>query len=514
MYYPYLPADRDFMIKKGSFGDFIFCEHRMLTWCIIAFLILHFIFLKILYPHTLVVGDGHHYIRVANNNLEISGWPIGYPKFLTGLHWLVRGDWIVGTVQYVLMEGVVIYFYFTIRYLLRPGKWVSIFMLICLLVNPFILFISNYVLSDGLFATLTVLWFTLTLWYIYKPGIIYAYMLVIVMILAYSIRYYAMFYPLIAFPIILFSKTRWWVKISSIALACLLLLVFRWYTENLFERAIGRREFSPLSGWRLAGNALIMYRHIQNRDADIAPPELQQLHQIVLHELAVMPPPEVIPDKLLVNYFTFQPSSPLSKYVGVFFGDYITTEEIHKWCSVGKIFGQYGAWLIKRHPAEYIQYYVGQGLDWYINPKVDITNEFPRPGLPLLAETRNWFGTKSVWWAFNSKNLYSVTYFPAITTVLNLLFILGVVGFFYCKCYKTAGSVVNKVIIVAAAYWLLAFLFIIFTTPNLLRYGLSGMIFNIALVPALLERVYLSGRTPHTLFEPIVPEAKDLSATQ
>jgi len=480
-------------MQKESFKNFIFHENMNLFWCIMNFLILHFIFLKTLYPHTIVIYDGHHYIREAGNNLEIAGWPIGYPKFLAALHWLARGDWIVGTVQYILMESVVVYFYFTTKYLLRPGKWVSLLMLFALLINPFLLFISNYVMSDGLFATLTVLWFTLTLWYLYNPSPAYAYLSVIVMILAYSIRYYAMFYPLISFPIILFSKTRWWVKLFSIALGCILLLSFRWYTESLFERSIGRREFSPLSGWRLAGNALIMYQHISHREKDIPPPELKKLHQIVLRSLDAMPPPEALPKNFLVNYFTFQPSSPLSIYAGVFFDDYITTSKIQRWSSVGKTFGEYGAWLIRKHPLAYFRYFVGQAISWYVCPKVDITNIFSNSGIPLLPETKNWFGTRSDWWGCSSSKFYSVTYFPAVTTALNLLFILNVIVFFYRKCYKTAGPFFNKLVIVAAVYWLLGFLFIILTTPNLLRYTLSGMIFNIVFVPVLLERIWLSG---------------------
>src|SRR5581483_129860 len=103
------------------------------------------------------------------------------------------------------------------------------------------------------------------------------------------------------------------------------------------------------------------------------------------------------------------------------------------------------------------------------------------------------------------RNLYSVTYFPVILTALNLLFMVGIIGFFYCKCYKSTGPVVTKIVIVAAANWVLAFLFIIFTTPNLLRYGLSGMVFNIAFMPVLLERVYLSGKTAGS-FQPVIPK--------
>ena len=98
------------MIKKDSFRDFVFREHLGLTVFITGFLVLHFIFLKVLSPHTIVIGDGLHYIRVANDNTEISGWPIGYSKFLAGVHMLVRGDWIISFLQYILMEGTVVYF--------------------------------------------------------------------------------------------------------------------------------------------------------------------------------------------------------------------------------------------------------------------------------------------------------------------------------------------------------------------------------------------------------------------
>jgi hypothetical protein len=477
------------MTKKDSFGDFVFREHRELTCYTVCALIFHFILLKIFFPHTIVIGDGHHYIRVAMNNMEISGWPMGYPKMLEWIHFFVKGDWAVGLIQYILLEGAVLYFYFTIRYLLRPGKRVSFLMLAGLLLNPYILFMSNYVLSDGPFAALTISWFTVTLWYVFKPKPVYLYLQVILIFLAYTIRYYAMVYPLISVPLILFSRVRWPAKVFGIALACLLFIGFRWYTENLFERSIGRREFSPLSGWRLAGNALIMYRHIPDRAADIAPPELQRLHQLVLQNLAVMPSQDVLPDRMLQSYFTFHPASPLSEYCNVFFGDYVTTEEIKRWTSAGRIYHDYGLFLIRRHPWAYLRYYVLQGVDWFIHPKVDITNVFPEGGVEVLAETREWFGYPSNWQPCSSGKFYSITYFPTVVTVLNVLFILSVIGFFYYGCYKTAGKNFNQLVILAAVFWVANFVFVVFTAPNLLRYALSTMIINLAFVPLLLERV-------------------------
>jgi hypothetical protein len=477
------------MIKKGSFRDFVFREHRVFTCCTAGILILHFILLKVFYPHTIVIGDGHHYIRVAMNNMEISGWPIGYPKLLEWIHALIKDDWIVGCLQYMLLEGAVLWFYFTVRYLLCPGKWVSLIILGCLILNPYILFISNYVLSDGPFAALTVLWFTLTLWFIYRPKSVYVYLLITLIFLAYTLRYYAMCYPLITVPLILFSRVRWRVKLSGIALGCLLFLGFKWYTENLFERSIGQREFSPLSGWRLASNALIMYRHIPRREADVAPPELEPLHRLVLHDLAVMAPLDSLPDVALQNYFTFQPGSPLCRYCGVYFNDYVTTEEIKRWTSVGRLYRDYGLFLIKKHPWAYARYFIGQGIDWFILSRVDMTNVFPEGGVEILDETKKWFGYKSDWLPCSSGKLYSITYFPTVVAIFNLLLILSIAGYFFCGCHKTAGVLVNRAVILVAVNWMINFLFIIFSSPALLRYSLSTMIVNIVFVPVLLERI-------------------------
>src|ERR1700722_11580258 len=104
-----------------GFRSFVFKENRYLSLAIITLLACHYFILKMLFPHTIVIGDGHHYVRVAMNNMEISGWPIGYPTFLEWIHFVAKGDWIVGCVQYILLGGSTLYLYFTVKYLLRPG---------------------------------------------------------------------------------------------------------------------------------------------------------------------------------------------------------------------------------------------------------------------------------------------------------------------------------------------------------------------------------------------------------
>ena len=482
------------MAKNGSFRDFIFREHRAQALFIIGLLIYHFILIRTFFPYVITIGDGNYYLRAAINNTEISVWPIGYSKLLAWIHAITKSDWAIFCFQYIILEGAVFYFYFTVCYLLRPGKWIRLLIIFCLLMNPFILCFTNYVLTDSLFAALTVLWFTLTMWYLYKPRPILVYTLVVLPFLLFTIRYYAMFYPLITVPIILFSKVHWRIKLSSLFLGSLLFLAFIRYTENLFFKKIGQREFSPFSGWQLAANALIMYRHIPDREADACPPELQPLHQVVLQNLKEMPSPDAYPDNKLQIYFTWNVRSPLLQYSHVYFGDDATSEDLKNWASMGRLYHDYGAFLIRRHPVAFVRYYVVQGIDWFINPKVDLPNVYPEGGIKIFDRVKDWFGYKSNWLKCTTGNMYSIAYFPVIINLFNLLLILGIFGFFYCECHKASSAIFNKAVALVAAYWLANFLFIIITAPFVLRYSLSVMILNIVFVPVILERIYLSAK--------------------
>jgi hypothetical protein len=282
--------------------------------------------------------------------------------------------------------------------------------------------------------------------------------------------------------------------LSGVLLGCALYFSFIWQTENLFEKSIGQRTFSPFSGWQLAGNALIMYRHISLREEDIPPPEMQRLHKLVLNDLNDMPPQEEYPDDELQIYFTWYTRSPLMKYSQSLWHDDMSTEDLKKWATLGSLYHKYGVFLIKKHPFAFVRYYVGQGISWFIYPKVEITNIFSKGGFEITDRIKNWFGYKSNWISCTTSHLYSIVYFPAIATILNLLFLLGIIGFFYLRCYKTADRIFNKAVLLVGVYWLVNFLFVIVSAPYMLRYALSLMILDLAFVPLLLERIYFSMR--------------------
>jgi hypothetical protein len=478
------------MSDNTNFSHFLFRENRSLLIFSSITLILIFILIKRLYPNAIIAPDSNQLIRTAINNVELTAWPIGYPKFIQLVHFLVPKDWAIVFLQYILLQAAILHLFFTTNFFFRPRIWVSRLILFFLLFNPFILCISNYILADGLFATITAIWFTLTIWYFYQPRPVYAFLLIVTLLLAFSVRYYALFYPLITVPVIIFSKARLWVKIGSILFGFSLFFAFVLYTENLYKRLIGQREFSPFSGWQLASNALIMYRHIPDPEQDISPPALRPLHQFVIHALHKFPSPDLVHDRDLFVFFPWKAGSPLVSFSHAFYSIDPSTNDLQQWAAMGKLYHDYGMFLIKRHPLAYIRFYIGQGVDWFIDPKKELVNEYPKGGYWVTNRTRKWFGYKSNWVPCTTSNILTIAYFPIILSILNLLFVFCILGYyFYRGSQMVTDRVVNKTIFFAAAYWLANFLFIITSAPFVLRYGLSMMIVNLVFIPTILDRI-------------------------
>ncbi len=149
-----------------------------------------------------------------------------------------------------------------------------------------------------------------------------------------------------------------------------------------------------------------------------------------------------------------------------------TITDLQKWASVGRLYHEYGMFLIKTHPIEFAHYYIGQGIDWFANPIVDISNVYPDGGLEIRGNEMGWFGYPSNWIKYTKSKLYSFTYFPFVVTALNALYLLSIIGFIYYRCYKTVGKSFNRILFLTGAFWLSNFLFGIVSAPFVLRYAL------------------------------------------
>lgn len=460
----------------------------------VALMILEFIGFKLLYPHANILLDSNYYIDAAYHNLNIDIWPTAYSKFLRLISVFTHSDTVVVAIQFICIEFAILYLYFTILYFMDPDKWARWFMLTAMIVNPAILSIVNYILSDTLFTALTLIWFTLMIWVLCRPKPTQTYILAALLFFLFMLRYYAIFYPVITFAVILLAKLPWRTKIYSIGVSVMLIGVFIWHTSNQYQKLLGKREFSAFSGWQIASNALIMYRNFDNFSADKPPARLVPIHQFVTHELDSFSHLKSRPDSVVTFFYMWNELSPLRKYMAFKYKNDSTTPAFKRWASMGSEFKDYGQYLAKRHPWEYVRYYVWQGVQWFAIPTDEALSQYNNGRDSVSAEIKDWFDLRSrrVWSA--SKKIYTVSYFPVVTAVMNALTILSVIGFFLLGCYKNTSRDVTKIVTLFAGYWLINFLFSVVSAPMMLRYQLSIMLFAMSFGSSVIDIIYQSDR--------------------
>jgi len=179
---------------------FITQEKSNLTYLIIAACgcTLEFFLFKLLYPYPDFISDSRSYIETNLYHMNVNLWPIGYSKFLLLVHTISHSDTFLVGAQYFILEASLAYFYFTIRYLFHPLTGTSRLLFVFLFLNPLFLYLSNFVLSDAIFAALTVTFLTQFLWLLKTPSLRLVLIQAIIVGLAFTIRYTALYYPLVS----------------------------------------------------------------------------------------------------------------------------------------------------------------------------------------------------------------------------------------------------------------------------------------------------------------------------
>jgi hypothetical protein len=474
-----------------SFKDFVFREQRVLFWLGAGLFLLQFILLKWLYPHAMFSYDSYDYIAAAMTNADIDIRPTGYSKLLRLLHFLGHSDLVVVLFQYLLLQGSVFFFYFTLLYFMRPTKWLRWILFLAFTLNTMAPIISNYIMSDGVFTAFTVLWFTFTLWCVFRPRAIFFYVCTILLVILFLLRYYAIFYPIITLFVTLFARIGWKTKIYSVGLGCFLFLGYTWHIGNQYYKVLGRREFSPFAGWQLASNALLMYRNLPQDFQEIPPLRLQPLHRFVTHHLDSVGLLDLIPRGFLSIYF-LSDEGPLKRFMKDRYQDDHITGKFAKWASMGDLYKDYALYLIKKHPLAYARYCMTDGLEWFVQPTVEFTNLFPNGQYHIYDDARKWFHYEGLELRCTTKTIYSVWPYWYIILIMNILMFLSLAGFLFCRCYRYTSSDTNKAIGLGVGYWLLSLFFMSISAPMVVRYAIPIMILSAAFILLQLEWIWKS----------------------
>lgn len=257
-----------------SFLKYLAGQKWLLVQSLITFVALYGV-LTFLFPLPDFFVDSFTYVDVANRHVNVSYRPLGYSDFLRMVHGISPNcHWLV-FVQLFLFYSSTLLTFFSLDYLYGlPKKWSPVVFYL-LLINPLLVLQANLVSSDSLFCSLTMVWISLCIWIINRPGYILAVLHTVVLFLCFYTRYTAIFYPVIACVVFLIAKGRYLYKITSVLVTLALIIGYVKYQEDTIERSAGVRVFSGFSGWQIANNVLCYYNKIDVHTEALGRTELQ-----------------------------------------------------------------------------------------------------------------------------------------------------------------------------------------------------------------------------------------------
>lgn len=462
--------------------------------CLILSVLLAGILLAViitLYPFPNFLPDSYSYIDAAYNNVNINMWPVGYSKFLRLVSVFNRSDTGLVITQYFLLQLAILFFLFSIRYLLQPGKWTMRILFAMLVLNPLWLYIANFVSSDALFATCSLLWLTSLFWIIYRPTgkmfIIHA----LVLGFVFSVRYNALYYPFISILVVLLTKGPINEKLLRLAIVVVPVGWFILYTTLTFKDRLGIATFSPFGGWQMGSNALFMYAHVPPASTGPVPRQFKVIHDITIKHMDSLNRLKQRPDQELGIYYLWDDKAPLKLYLAQKYRRDSTTHYLKRWASVSNFYGEYGTWLIRQHPMAFLRYYIWPNFLNYYSPPPEFLGIYNMGSDTVDPGAVTWFGYKSNKVHHFSKNkaILLTAVFPLLLAMINVIFFFGFIGFVVLGGFSKVSPYYRKVLWVMLLIWLSNLVFSVSASPIVLRYQAFPFIFTLVFGCLLLEFV-------------------------
>ncbi len=503
-----------FIIKDKS------CRRILLASAVIT--IIYFILLRVLYPIGSFFWDSDPYIQAASLKLEVSYRPLGYSNCLSFFHAISHSDCIVVLAQYIANVIANLFLFFTLLYFFSLKKIYQVILFILLICNPLYVLYSNYIISDAFFCSLSVVWFTVLLWIMYRPRWIYFFIQLVLLYWLFLLRYNAIIYPFIVAVAYLLSKRSIWKKIISITITFLVIIEMINSITHKTEEATGIATFSAFGGWQLANNSMFALAHVNldsaafntktskeicifiknyfdtlktkdsfNHDTVYMDfmwhwcwysPLIKYWHYYIPRYYAIHPPDKTT-DRLITSWTATGPVYWIRRKQPQY--------DIAEWIVMGPIFKEFATEVIKKYPVEYLRYFIWPNIKLYFHPPVELYNYYN--------DNVNTLGPiETAYYNFSSNKIDQshagllpilmgpwVWLFPLI----NILFLLLVTAYYFTHGNKN-DAWFNRCLIFYLTFYLSNFLFVAFAAPIYFRYNIIIVTLSMTFIIYLWQRVF------------------------
>lgn len=468
---PALPAS----MPANSFGAFIFADrhNRLLLVVAIAAAAVKMVIFKHFFPYLDFTSDTGSYMQTALQNLDHNIWPVGYSKFLWLFHQVSRSETALAVLQFSLLETSAFFFYFSVVYIFRAESYFRYGFYAFLLINPLFPFLGNYFISDALFLSLGLTWITLLLWMLHKPTTLLLILHGLVLGAAFTIRYNAMFYPLVALIPILLSGYRIWQKIAAILLPMILIVSFVLFIRQRSYEHAGIREFSVFSGWQMMNNSMygLQYRKLDSADV---PARFATMHNLVYHFCDNLRKSKKKKQVYDGSVFMWDNAGPQKTMMRYYFTVYKNKDAYTAWAALAPLFRSYGEYTIKKYPGDFFRYYLLANAKLYILPEPEVLNAYNRPYMGSnLDNVKAFFkdgDREKPEGKYNDLQSTLMALFPSLIVICHLLFLEETIRYLIKKGIRKTSRKFNIALLLCWTFMVINFGFSVLAAPIVLRY--------------------------------------------
>lgn len=317
--------------------------------------------LTTLYAFPALIPDSNGYVVSAIQNRYLGYRPMGYSIFLTIIHGISDSLNFLVFSQFFLSYLSTLFFILSIKYLFKPANKLSIILYyLFAIASPSVIYLTNTILSDSLFSSLTIFWACFGLWFLNSKKIWYKLLFLIFQLICLyflaKVRYTGLFYFAIQFLIITYVFFK---KHKLIGLASIVIVFFigkKIYTNQVNDTFnISKvKTFSGFSGWQMANNALHVVPHIKLDLSDFKNPETKDFAKFVMENDSLL----AVDSYTTTSNFLWEKKLPLKQYlakqIALKHNYYLKT-----WTLLGKdIYQDFGMTVIKNHPIAYFRYFM------------------------------------------------------------------------------------------------------------------------------------------------------------
>lgn len=495
-------------LKKYILGN---RSNRWLLGIGVALIILQLVVFKLLYPFAgFINGDSYVYLETAYHNLTVNTYPIGYSKFLRLISVFSRSDTVVVALQFLLLHGASMALLFTLFYFYAPAKLTRILLFIVTVGNPVFLYLANYISSDSFFLSLSLIWFTLLIWIMNRPTRKIILINSVVLFVAFTVRYNALFYPVVGVVALILTKRKVMLNLIGFGISLFCIVLFIHVSSAKYKKISGWYQFTPFTGWQMANNALYAYRYVDSSDRKISPPALRQIDNTVRAYFDSSRDVRTHPQEAMIasTVYMWAPNSPLTIFMENQFRKDSTASALKRWASVAPLMKEYGFFLMKTYPKEFIKYYlIPNALKYYV-PPVEFLDHYST-GVDSVNETAQaWFGysSKKIRCNFKDFKVNILNFYPVLVGTTNVILVLSAISFFLLQGYKYNPRLM-KALVLVAFLWVINFIFSVFASPIALRFQLFPILVSFSFAFLLVEFMIKAAKGSEETFSNEVEEA-------